>query len=42
MDTNLITPRFQNFLTVGIMIALWGFIAVFGAQAFRYASKPGS
>lgn len=32
---NLITPRFQNFLTIGIMIVMWGFIAVFVSQLVK-------
>jgi len=32
MEVNLITPRPQNFLTIGIMIVAWGFIAVIAGQ----------
>lgn len=37
--TNLITPRFQNFLTIGIMIVAWGFIATMGGQLFRHLGQ---
>jgi hypothetical protein len=32
---NFITPRFQNFLTIGIMIAGWAVVGILLSQGLR-------
>lgn len=42
METNLISFRPQNFLTAGVFILGWVFLAVIGCQIYRMISSSQS